>query len=59
MTPEKLAYSRGFYDALDHIAGFINALDSGEMTAKDVRSAIYSECLTARPKIGEEHDPRG
>jgi hypothetical protein len=40
----------GFNAGLDHIANFINALDSSEMTGRDVRSAIYSECLTARPR---------
>lgn len=39
-----------FWSGLDHIANFINALDTSDMTAKQVRTAIYSECLTARPK---------
>lgn len=40
-------YQRGRYEAFDHIANFINALDTSEMTAKDVRTAIYTECLEA------------
>jgi len=33
------------WPGLDHIANFINALDTSDMTAKQVRTAIYSECL--------------
>lgn len=47
---ERADFSRGFYAALDHICHFINALDSSEMTAREVRSRIYGECLEARPK---------
>lgn len=39
---------RGFMAGLDHIANFINSLDTADMSAKEVRSAIYAECLTAR-----------
>lgn len=42
-------FARGFLSGLDHVAGFINSLDSADMSGKQVRSAIYSECLTARP----------
>ncbi|APR52017.1 hypothetical protein CA223_06670 [Sphingomonas koreensis] len=41
--------ARGYWRGLDHIANFINALDSSAMSAKEVRTAIYAECLTARP----------
>lgn len=44
---EAVERRRGFNAGLDHIANFINALDSSEMSGRDVRSAIYSECLTA------------
>jgi len=33
------------WPGLDHIANFINTLDTEGMTAKDVRTAIYAECL--------------
>ena len=36
------------WPGLDHIANFINALDSEGMTAKDVRTAIYAECLAPK-----------
>ena len=38
---DRLAFERGFFAALDHICGFINALDSSDMTGKQVRSAVY------------------
>lgn len=31
---------------LDHIAHFINSLDSEGMTPNEVRSAIYAECIS-------------
>lgn len=40
---------QGFWAGLDHVANFINALDTSEMTGREVRSAIYAECLSARP----------
>jgi hypothetical protein len=60
MSEMKREFSRGFFAALDHIAAFINALDSGDMTGKQVRTAIYSECLTARPTPtkGGQRQPR-
>jgi Mg-chelatase subunit ChlD len=37
---------------LDHIANFLNSLDTEGMTANEVRSAIYKECITpTRSKI--------
>jgi hypothetical protein len=36
------------WPGLDHIANFINALDSEGMTAGEVRSAIYAECIKPR-----------
>ncbi len=36
---------REIMPGLDHIANFINALDTSDMSAKDVRTAIYAECL--------------
>ena len=39
----------GFNAGVDYIANFINALDSEGMTGREVRSAIYSACLEARP----------
>ena len=47
-------YRRGFYDALDRIMNFINALDSGDMTPRDVRSAIYGKALELRPASNEK-----
>jgi hypothetical protein len=43
------SFARGWFAALEHLAGFINTLDSGPMSGKEVRTAIYSECLTSRP----------
>lgn len=37
---------------LDHIANFINALDSEAMSGKEVRTAIYSECLQPSKALG-------
>ncbi len=39
---------------LDHIASFINALDSEGMSAKDVRTAIYTECLEPRHRLAAQ-----
>jgi len=33
------------YPGLDHVANFMNSLDTSDMTAKDVRKAIHMECL--------------
>lgn len=44
-----LDYRRGWFSALDHICHFINALDSGDMDGRQVRSAIYGECLRSVP----------
>lgn len=38
-------------EGLDHIANFLNSLDTEGMTAKEVRTAIYTECL----KPGEQN----
>lgn len=58
-TDDLRSFSRGFYAALDHIAGFINSLDSGDMSGKQVRTAIYSECLTAKPNTRANTTPTG
>lgn len=42
------------WPGLDHIADFINALDSEGMTARDVRKAIYTECITPTEHKGED-----
>lgn len=39
---------------LDHVANFINALDTQGMSAKRVRSVIYAECTT--PTEGKYED---
>lgn len=41
--------ARGYFSALDDVMNFINALDSGDMDARQVRSTIYGYCLEARP----------
>ena len=47
---------------LDHIANFLNALDTEGMAAKDVRTAIYTECLqpsktfATTAALQEQHD---
>jgi len=33
------------YEGLDHIANFLNSLDTEGMSANDVRSRIYKECM--------------
>ena len=33
------------YRGLDHIANFLNSLDTEGMSIKELRSAIYKECL--------------
>lgn len=43
------------YPGLDHIANFLNALDSSDMTAKQIRTAIYAECLN--PTLLELKEP--
>ena len=50
---EKEARDLGLHDlitvdlnpGLDHIANFLNALDTEGMTVNEVRSAIYAECV--------------
>jgi hypothetical protein len=42
---------------LDHIANFLNALDTEGMTTSEVRSAIYSECLEPGCKSALRPDP--
>lgn len=39
----RTAYNIG--PGLDHIANFINSLDTEGMTVNEVRSAIYAECI--------------
>lgn len=47
LTSERAARNAGpLWPGLDHIAHFINALDTEGMSVKDVRSAIYAECLS-------------
>lgn len=41
---------------LDHIANFINALDTEGMTALEVRKAIYKECITPTTGGGDGAD---
>ena len=33
------------YPGLDHIAHFLNSLDTEFMSVKDLRSAVYKECM--------------
>lgn len=54
--PQGRGERSGFFAGLEHIANFINTLDSDGMSGRDVRSAIYSECLTARPKTTSPQD---
>lgn len=55
MSPD---YRRGWFGALDHVCHFINSLDSSDMTVREVRSAIYGECLGSRPTpdLGEDRE---
>jgi hypothetical protein len=45
-----IEYSRGFYQFGDDILNWLNSLDSTEMEAKDVRSAITHKILDMRPR---------
>jgi len=43
------------WSGLDHIANFMNALDTEGMSTKQVRSAIYAECINPIT----HHTPKG
>jgi len=40
---------RSYMQAMDDVMNFLNSLDSSEMSPKEVRSAVYSFCMEARP----------
>lgn len=44
-----LLWCEGYYAAGDEIMNFINQLDSGDMSGREVRSAIYGKCLEMSP----------
>ncbi len=44
---------------LDHIANFLNALDTEGMSVKDVRTAIYIECLEPKRRPSPATVPDG
>jgi hypothetical protein len=47
--PPNYDWRRGYYSAADELMNFINALDSSEMSGREVRSAIYGKALEMRP----------
>lgn len=47
-----MTYDNGYYTALEELANWLNSLDSGDMTTKQVRKAIYHKILEMRPKYG-------
>jgi hypothetical protein len=48
-TRNQRAFRDGYLTAAEVVMHFINALDSSEMDANAVRSAIYHKCLEMRP----------
>ena len=46
MKRVKLSRNRDLRPGLDYIANFINSVDTEGMTALQVRSLIYKECMS-------------
>lgn len=52
----RIEFERGRWAGYDGIANFLNSLDTSEMTVKELRSAIYTECLVAPTRPARTHD---
>lgn len=56
MTSEDHAFRDGFFTATEKMMGWINSLDSSDMTPKQIRSVIYEKLQELRPPVRVSND---